>query len=234
MKTGFLIQWYHIFSNPFYFIRWRLHRVLETEAVGLSGDLLDFGAGTKPYESLFTNVSSYVGLDIEESGHSTENKKADVLYDGKTIPFGDSSFDNVFSSEVFEHVFNLEEILSEIHRILKPGGHLLISCPLVWPEHEAPYDFARYTSFGMRHMLEKKGYKVVRHHKTGHFLEVLVQQTIVYVFCLLPKGSTFLYYILHQIFILPLILVGKLFSLFPRVLKRQDFYHNNVLLLQKQ
>lgn len=234
MKHGFIIKWYHIFSNAFYFIRRGLYSVIREEAPGCRGDLLDFGAGSKPYQHLFTEASSYIGLDIEVSGHSNSNKKADVYYDGKTIPFPDARFDSVFSSEVFEHVFNLDEILPEINRVLKPGGRMLITCPFVWPEHEVPYDFARYSSYGIRALLERHGFRVVRQHKTGHFLEVVLQQLIVYLFFLLPKKPAVIYYILHQVFILPFMLIGLLVNLIlPKKLKRKDFYHNTVLVVEK-
>lgn len=234
MKHGFTIKWYHIFSNSFYFIRRGLFSVIRIEAPEFKGNLLDFGSGSKPYQHLFTKTSSYVGLDIEVSGHSNSNKKADVYYDGRTIPFPDAQFDSVFSSEVFEHVFNIEEILPEINRVLKPGGTMLITCPFVWPEHEVPFDYARYSSYGIKALLERHGFRVVRQYKTGHYIEVVVQQLIVYLFFLLPKKPLFLYYILHQIFILPLMVITLLLNLvLPSRLKRKDFYHNNVLVAVK-
>ncbi|MBK8496718.1 MAG: methyltransferase domain-containing protein [Chitinophagaceae bacterium] len=87
------------------------------------------------------------------------------------MPFDNDQFDAVFSSEVFEHIFNLEEILPEINRVLKPGGKLLFTCPFAWPEHEIPYDFARYSSFGIKAVVERQGFTVIEQYKTGHFLK---------------------------------------------------------------
>lgn len=234
MQHGFIIKWYHIFSNAFFLVRLRMFQILKLEAAPLSGSLLDFGCGIKPYEMLFVNTNKYIGLDIEESGNQSA-RKADVYYNGKTIPFPDNYFDNVFSSEVFEHVFNLEEIIPELNRVVKPGGHLLITCPFVWPEHEVPYDYARYTSFGIKHLLQKNGFEIKRQYKTGHAVEVIIQQAIFYLFCLIPKRPRFVYYILHQVFILPGILVGLLLNmiLFGK-LKRKELYHNNIVVLIKK
>ena len=105
--------------------------------------VLDFGCGSKPYENLFINIDEYVGCDIEVSGHDHLDSKIDYFFDGKNLPFIDDRFDSVVSFEVFEHIFNLPEILKEINRVTKTSGNILISVPFAWGEHEVPYDFAR-------------------------------------------------------------------------------------------
>ncbi|MBK8311763.1 MAG: class I SAM-dependent methyltransferase [Chitinophagaceae bacterium] len=109
------------------------------------------GCGSKPYKSLF-NVNEYVGVDYHGQGHSHENEQIDVFYDGVLLPFPDNYFDSVFSTEVFEHVFNLEEMILEIKRVMKPGAKILVTCPFAIPEHEQPNDYARYSSFGLKHL----------------------------------------------------------------------------------
>jgi SAM-dependent methyltransferase len=196
--------------------------------------VLDFGCGAKPYAQYFTHTDEYIGLDIEKSGHAHEYEQIDVYYDGKIIPFEENHFDAVFSSEVFEHVFNLEEILPEIRRVLKPGGKLLFTCPFAWPEHEVPYDFARYSSYGIKDIIERNGFKVAEQHKTGHFFEVLMQYLVLYIFYFLPKRPVFLYYFFHQVFILPALIFTLFVSLLlPTKMKRKDLYFNNILLVEK-
>ena len=236
MKSNrdFIITWKSPFSNPFYFVRRGLYKGLLQTAPLLAGNVLDFGCGQKPYRELFTQAVSYTGLDIEQSGHVHTGEDIDVYYDGKVIPFVDESFDHVFATEVFEHVFNIDEVLPEIKRVTKMGGRLLITCPFVWPEHERPYDFARYTSFGIRHILEQHGYEIEQEIKTGHFFEVILQQQIFYIFSLLPKAPHALYVVLHQIFLLPEILVGRLLGrILPKQMKRKDLFHNNIILAKR-
>src|SRR5829696_811037 len=144
-------------TNAFYFIRNELYKKIKQYAPQLTGKLLDFGCGSKPYQSLFTNVSEYIGLDYEGAGHSHANERIDVFYNGKTIPFPDAYFDSVFSSEVFEHLFNLEEMIPELKRVMKEQAILFITCPFVWNEHEVPVDYARYTQFALKHLLERNG-----------------------------------------------------------------------------
>jgi SAM-dependent methyltransferase len=236
MKSNrdFIIDWRSPFNNPFYFVRKGLYKGLLQTAPLLAGDVLDFGCGQKPYKSLFTNALSYTGLDIEQSGHVHTDEDIDVYYDGKIIPFGDRHFDHVFATEVFEHVFNIHDVLPEIQRVTKIGGRLLITCPFVWPEHERPYDFARYTSFGIRYLLEQHGYEIEQEIKTGHFLEVILQQQMFYLFTLFPKKPHLAYMILHQLFILPQILVGGLLGrILPERAKRNDLFHNNIILARR-
>ncbi|MEI9999016.1 MAG: methyltransferase domain-containing protein [Verrucomicrobiota bacterium] len=62
----------------------------------------------------------------------------------------DARFNAVVSTEVLEHLFNYDEILSELWRVLRPNGRLFLTTPFIWPEHEQPYDCARHTSFGLK------------------------------------------------------------------------------------
>jgi SAM-dependent methyltransferase len=231
----FNIKWYSAFYNPFFFTRKRLYDNLAQLAPMLKGNVLDFGCGAKPYKKLFTAAASYTGIDIEVSGHSHKNEQVDVYYDGKTIPFADGHFDHIFSTEVFEHVFNIDEVLPEVVRVLKPGGYLLITCPFVWPEHERPYDYARYTSFGIKHLLEKHGLEIAQQIKTGNFIETLAQLNMFLLYCYLPKKPKLLYLVLHQIFILPIIAVMQLMNaVLPARVKRSDLYLNNIVLAKKR
>jgi SAM-dependent methyltransferase len=231
----FILKWYDIFRQPFFLIRKGIEKDIALLSKKVDGKLLDFGCGSKPYQKYFNHVSQYIGLDIEQSGHTHQNEQIDVFYDGKVIPFSDSHFDAVFSSEVFEHVFNIDEVLQEVKRVLKPDGKLLLSCPFSWPEHEVPYDFARYSSYGIKSVIERNGFEIIEQKKTGHFLEVLFQYLIFYIFCFIPKKPAFIYFILHQILILPLLLIAIIIStILPKKIKRKDLYFNNVLLVKNR
>lgn len=203
----------------------------------LNGRLLDFGCGSKPYKSLFTNVSEYIGLDYESEGHAHTNESIDVMYDGKKIPFPDEYFDSVLSSEVFEHIFNLEEIIPEISRVMKKQAKILITCPFVWQEHEIPVDYARYTQFALKHLLEKEGFRILVQDKTGDFTMAIYQMRMVYLnehfipaVPLLGKSKFF------RSNIPPLInpIMNSWFSFWHWVLPKRDvLYLNNIILAEK-
>ena len=132
-----------ILLNPVYLIRRGLWKRVSSIAPRLEGKVLDFGCGSKPYESLFTLCNEYVGVDLEFTGHDHAESKVDVFWDGKTLPFDENYFDACVSFEVFEHIFEPDAVLAELSRVLKPGGSLLITTPFVYGEHEVPFDFAR-------------------------------------------------------------------------------------------
>ena len=179
-----------IIVNPFYIIRKGLYNAVRRTAPSITGSILDFGCGAKPYEREFVNAKSYIGVDLRESGHKDYDSKVDIYYDGKTLPFENESFDAVVSFEVFEHVFNLEDILKEIRRVIKPGGKLFFTTPFAWDEHEAPYDFGRYTSFGIKAVLERNGFKNIDIYKTTNYYQAVSQLKIAYVFQhVLPKNE---------------------------------------------
>lgn len=180
LRQSFYPGWLGIFINPFYFARVGLCGAMIDFAPSLSGSLLDIGCGDKPYLSLF-NVEAYVGLDID-SENSRKRGLADQLYDGKAFPFADGSFDSALCNQVLEHVFNPDEFLSEISRVLKPGGRLLLTVPFVWDEHEQPYDYARYSSFGLIALLEKHGLKILQHKKLGGDASIIFQLTNAYLY----------------------------------------------------
>src|SRR5579875_3035709 len=126
-------------TKPNYLIRNRLLKNIQKLSSHLHGKLLDFGCGQKPYKNLFS-VQEYIGVDFENLGHPHVNESIDIFYDGHKLPFANETFDSVFCSEVFEHIFNLEEILKELNRVLKSGGMMLITCPFSYCEHEVPND----------------------------------------------------------------------------------------------
>jgi SAM-dependent methyltransferase len=207
-----------------------LCRAITKLSPGITGEVLDFGCGSKPYKGLFTNAHSYLGVDLKTSGHSHVDSHVDVYYDGRTLEFPDKQFDAIVSFEVFEHVFNLPDILQELNRVTKDSGKLLISIPFGWPEHEVPYDFARYTTFGITHILKLAGYEVIEIIKTTTSVLTAWQMLIDYVVHVgSPNGALRAFL---QIFIaFPMTVLAYLMdALCP---KRYDCFCNTVVLARK-
>lgn len=218
------------FINNNFLIRKNLKRDIKILSSNLNGNLLDFGCGSKPYKGVFTKVSSYIGVDLKIEGREENHKYIDKFYDGKTIPFEDETFDSLLSTEVLEHVFNVEDILKEINRVLKKGGKALITTPFMWEEHEMPYDFARYTTPALFHLYEKNGFKVIENRKAGNNIEVIAQFSLNYFKNIMPKNE-----ILRQIFLLPFIFIFNVTGLIFGFILPSDktAYFNNVFLLEK-
>ncbi len=218
-----------LFTNPVYFTRKELLKNIRHFSSKITGKTLDVGCGTKPYKELFSNAK-YVGLEID-TPIARANKSADFFYDGKTFPFPDDEFDSVISSEVLEHVFNPVEFLKEINRITKIDGHLLLTVPFIWGEHEQPYDFGRYSSFGIKSLLERSGFSVIEQIKTLNDIRILFQLTNCYARKKLKfrnKKLKLLAYII--VFGLLNILGSLLHKVTP---KDNDLYADNVVFAKK-
>jgi SAM-dependent methyltransferase len=220
-----------IVINPFWFIRRGLYKNIKLNAGELTGKVLDFGCGSKPYENLFKNATEYIGVDLEVTGHDHKLSKVDTYYNGKDIPYPDGYFDSVFASEVFEHVDNLEEIITEIHRVLNKDGKMLITVPFVWNEHEIPYDFRRFSKFGLESILINNHFKIEKTITTTHFIETLFQLFVLYIYHLFSSKSKLLNLVFTVIFIFPLNIIGLIITnIFP---KNRSLYHNVVIIAKK-
>lgn len=121
--------------------------------------LLDVGAGEQPYRELFAHLD-YVTTDWANSVHPGA-RKVDIVAPADDLPIEEGSFDAVVCTQVLEHVAEPLAVLSELFRVLRPGGRLYLTVPLTWEEHEAPYDFFRYTRFGLEHLLAGAGFRDV-------------------------------------------------------------------------
>lgn len=179
-KNQFEPSFLGLFLNPFFIARRGLLKSIKELGKEIKGETLDVGCGTKPYEKYF-KCSQYVGLEIETT-INREQKSADYFYDGKKFPFGNAEFDSIVTNQVLEHVFNPDEFLSEINRVLKINGKLLLTVPFVWDEHEQPYDYARYSSFGLKSLLEKHGFEIIKHHKSVNDFGVIFQLVNAYLY----------------------------------------------------
>lgn len=218
------------FINYNFLIRKSIYAAIKNHAHQLSGSLLDFGCGTKPYKSLFLNVNEYIGIDFKIEGRTDNYSEVDLFYDGKVIPFPSATFDSILCTEVLEHVFNIEVVLQEFNRVLKCNGKALITTPFIWEEHEMPHDFARYTTPALIFLYQKNGFKIVKNGKTGNYIEVIFQFTLNYVKNILPDNKY-----IRQLFLIPFIILFNFFGLVFSFLLPVDrtAYFNNVFVLEK-
>lgn len=226
VNPGFL----GVFINPFYFARKGLFNAITSLLPKLNGKVLDVGCGNKPYQTYCKNITKYIGLELDTENNRA-NKKADYYYDGINFPFDDKQFDSVLCNQVLEHVFNPNKFLSEINRILKADGKIVLSVPFVWDEHEQPYDFARYSSFGLKHLFENHGFEIISTQKTCNDIRVIFQLINAYIFKCLQIKSFKIRFIFQTFLTAPVTVLGiVLNTILP---KNNDLYLDNVLLIRK-
>jgi SAM-dependent methyltransferase len=173
-------------ASPVYLERASLVRALRELADLLErGLILDLGCGMKPYEPLLRQPGDrWVGVDHPPSmeGSYGAFTLADAFADCHELPFGDGVFDSVVCTQVLEHVTAPAHVLGEIARVLRPGGVLLLTAPMLWALHEEPYDYYRYTQYGLRHLLGKADLTVLREVQRGHAATALGQTLLDLLF----------------------------------------------------
>jgi ubiquinone/menaquinone biosynthesis C-methylase UbiE len=121
--------------------------------------VLDAGAGKSPYRRHFGHTD-YEAADFAQL--DTAYAPLDYVCDLADIPVEDARFDRVLFNQVLEHLPEPEQVLAELHRVLKPGGRIFCSVPLFYAEHNQPYDFYRYTQFALRRLFEGAGFEIQR------------------------------------------------------------------------
>lgn len=227
-KQSFTPSFIGIFFNPFFISRKGLYTAIQRISSSINGKTLDVGCGTKPYESLF-RTDEYIGLEIDTT-INREKKKVDVFYDGKIFPFESQSFDSIITNQVFEHVFNPDSFIKEINRVLKNGGNLLLTVPFVWDEHEQPYDFARYSSFGLSHILNENGFEIIQSIKSVNNFAVIFQLINAYLYKIVHSVS-----IIRKIFTLTVFPFFSICGLLSSILlpSNNDLYLDNIILARK-
>ena len=138
-------------------IKRALNSALKPKLETLRGSVLDLGCGERPFEqNVQDSGCDYTGVDWSNSLHDTN---ADIIADlNKPLPFCTNSVNNIICIEVMEHLRQPELLLAESIRVLKPGGTVVISVPFQWWVHEAPWDYFRYTRYGLQHLLETAGF----------------------------------------------------------------------------
>ena len=137
----------------------------------------------------------------------------------------------LISNQVLEHVEDELLFLREINRVLKKNGKLLLTVPFIWPEHEQPYDFRRYTSFGITKILNQNGFTVDTLIKSHNSISLIFQLFNTFLFKKLGGKINFLNLLIFTFFIIPSNILGLItYHFFP---KTKDIYLDNVILATK-
>ena len=107
---------------------------------------LDIGAQHGPYAGFFPNR---VALDIRPGAG------VQIIGDAQGLGIADDAFDVVLCTEVLEHLPEPQRAVDEMFRVLRPGGTLLLTTRFLFPIHDAPHDYFRFTKYGLRHLLRR-------------------------------------------------------------------------------
>jgi SAM-dependent methyltransferase len=152
------------------------------------GVLLDVGCGDKPFARWFAGrVTRYLGTDLASSPY-LGGGRPEVFARAERLPFRDGSVDTVLGLSMLDHFPEPGMLLDEAHRVLKPGGILILEFPQMVPLHDEPHDYLRYTRFGAAWHLERAGFEPLEFIPFGG-LPARVGLSMIAVLNRLNRGS---------------------------------------------
>ena len=141
-------------------VRTSILSALERASRDFNGVLLDVGCGRMPYKDYLLSqaeqIEKYIGLDLEDN--VIHDNAPDITWNEGVIPLNDGVIDCAMATEVLEHCPHPSAVLEEIYRVLRPGGMFFLTVPFIWPLHEVPYDYHRFTPFLLEKTLDECGF----------------------------------------------------------------------------
>lgn len=149
------------------------HERQRYEEVGrlATGRVLDIGCGRQPLRTYLNASCDYVSLDYPNTSRALYDAQPHIFGDAHRLPFADGTFDTIVLLEVLEHFPEPETAIREARRVLAEGGQLIISTHFLYPIHDAPRDYRRWTRHGLEHLASSSGFVVEQLHALGDPVE---------------------------------------------------------------
>ncbi|MDH3314808.1 MAG: class I SAM-dependent methyltransferase [Gammaproteobacteria bacterium] len=150
-RTPFHPQW-HVFRHE--------ERKLATLAPLMSGTVVDIGCADQKPRKRSAPGCRYIGLDYYQTATDWYHSRPDVYGDAQRLPFVSESAHCVLLLDVLEHLPDPDRCMAEVHRVLRASGRLVIEVPFLYPIHDAPLDFHRWTPYGLARLAERHGFRI--------------------------------------------------------------------------
>lgn len=148
--------------HPQWFALRQHSRTLAHVGREVSGVVLDIGCGNRTLEQHMRGDAYYVGLDYPRTVSPGYPGNADVYADAHSLPLKNDSIDSAVALVVFERVQDPERVAAaESMRVLKPDGKLFLTVHFLYPIHDAPHDYRRWTQHGLHVLLNRAGFEDV-------------------------------------------------------------------------
>lgn len=163
-------------------------------ASGRGGAAVDIGCGKSPYGDLLESVGFEVRtLDVDRASG------ADVTGTAEDTTLATASVDLVICTQVLEHCSDPWRAVREMHRVLRPGGHAVISVPHVWFYHPHPQDNWRFTQEGLLRLMSDAGFEVTRLRSQGGSILAFAQITNFLVYGVAGRWGAPVYAMVNSI-----------------------------------
>lgn len=201
-----------------------LYRAVRANATPfLSGKILDAGSGKGAWEPVLNELGTATAVDLAAEG------RPDAAADLKALPFRDGAFDAVFCSQVLEHERRPAALMAELRRVLRDGGALVLTAPHLSRLHDAPHDYYRFTSYGLRALAEDAGFAVEKVAPAGGLLSFLGHNANVFWLALVAPIP-----FVRQLAIAVAGLTSPLWAALDRVLDARGLFALNWLLVGRK
>jgi SAM-dependent methyltransferase len=142
--------------------------------------VLDAGAGQSRFARDFAHAY-YVSIDSGKGIAEWDYSRLSVLGDAHALPFQSQTFDHVLCQGVLNYLAEPLQALEEMQRVLKPGGDLLLTVPLLWPPAPCPHDYFRFTAEGIEHLLKTAGFDVALVTPVGGYFWMMGRKFIQFL-----------------------------------------------------
>lgn len=140
----------------------------------VKGRVLDIGCADSSIKKCLSQGISYIGLDYYTTAVEWYDTKPDIFGDAHMLPVASESFDSILLLDVLEHLHDPAHCIQEVARVLKPGGVFYLQVPFIYPEHDAPLDYHRWTRYGLRNLTCGYSLKICDEKSYGKPIETAV------------------------------------------------------------
>jgi SAM-dependent methyltransferase len=124
------------------------------------GVVLDIGCADGRVKEYLGPACTYVGLDYYPTAVTWYNSQPGIFGDARDLPVKNTCIDTALMLDVLEHLPQPLACIAEVERILKPGAGFFLRVPFIYPLHDEPYDFQRWTIHGLREMLGRHNFVI--------------------------------------------------------------------------
>ncbi|WP_228712174.1 class I SAM-dependent methyltransferase [Halarcobacter ebronensis] len=202
----------------------------------IKGKCVDIGSGNSPYKKIIIDgIAEYISVDksnIHKHMFSSLKEKF-IDADIKELPFLNDSFDTIILTQVLEHIDDPFKALSEAKRILKKDGVLILSVPFIYQAHAVPYDYFRFSEFGLKKICNDYNFEIIELHRQGYLGTTIFSIINGFIWELLSLNK-----ILRNTIGLPFLLItfaiNNLFGLLLDIIKLKNYSPNFWLILKNK
>jgi len=178
--------------HPMFLSKYYVKKALKPYFKFVKGTVLDIGCGIQPYRKDICEagkVKNYWGFDYFHTVSKDKIHVPEVNCTALELPVRSNSIDTVICTGVLEHIFEHSDVIKEVNRILKKNGNIIAFVPFMYPLHGNPFDYFRFSYFGVKSLFEENGFKHIEIKRDSGAIATL--------------SSIFLHYLNYRIFVNP-------------------------------